>query len=74
MPILQSKLDTRSDSYQRNRAEMLALVEGFRALEAKVRDHGEKARKKFDERGQLLPRERVQDRKSVVRERVSLNV
>ena len=60
MPILQSKLDTRSDSYQRNRAEMLALVEGFRALEAKVRDHGEKARKKFDERGQLLPRERVQ--------------
>ncbi|NJK32675.1 MAG: acyl-CoA carboxylase subunit beta [Deltaproteobacteria bacterium] len=60
MPILDSKLDTRSDGFQRNRAEMLALIEGFRALEAKVREHGDKARGKFSERGQLLPRERVQ--------------
>ena len=59
MPILHSKLDTRSESYQRQRAEMLALVEGFRALEATVRAHGEARRAKFEERGQLTPRERV---------------
>ena len=59
MPILQSTLDTRSESYQQNRAQMLALVEGFRALEAQVRAHGEAARPKFEKRGQLTPRERV---------------
>ncbi|NVB36966.1 acyl-CoA carboxylase subunit beta [Pseudenhygromyxa sp. WMMC2535] len=59
MPILPSKLDTRSETYQRQRAEMLALVEGFRALEANVRAHGEAKRAKFEKRGQLTPRERV---------------
>jgi geranyl-CoA carboxylase beta subunit len=59
MPILQSSLDTRSEAYQQNRAQMLALVEGFRALEAQVRAHGEAARGKFEQRGQLTPRERV---------------
>ena len=59
MPTLHSTLDTRSDAYQKNRAEMLALVEGFRELEAKVRAHGEKRRPKFEKRGQLTPRERV---------------
>jgi geranyl-CoA carboxylase beta subunit len=59
MPILQSTLDTRAEAYQQNRAQMLALVEGFRALEAQVRAHGEAARPKFEQRGQLTPRERV---------------
>jgi geranyl-CoA carboxylase beta subunit len=59
MPTLQSTLDTRSEAYQKNRAEMLALVEGFRELEAKVRAHGEAKRAKFEKRGQLPPRERV---------------
>jgi geranyl-CoA carboxylase beta subunit len=59
MPILQSSLDTRAEAYQQNRAQMLALVEGFRALEAQVRAHGEAARPKFEQRGQLTPRERV---------------
>ncbi|PRQ02569.1 Methylmalonyl-CoA carboxyltransferase 12S subunit [Enhygromyxa salina] len=59
MPILESNLDTRSEAYQQNRAQMLALVEGFRELEAKVRAHGEARRAKFQKRGQLLPRERV---------------
>jgi geranyl-CoA carboxylase beta subunit len=39
---------------------MLALVERVRALEAGVRAHGERARPKFEKRGQLLPRERVE--------------
>ncbi|HLT36912.1 MAG TPA: carboxyl transferase domain-containing protein, partial [Enhygromyxa sp.] len=59
MPTLHSNLDTRSDGYQQNRAQMLALVEGFRALEAAVRAHGEAGRAKFEKRGQLPPRERV---------------
>jgi geranyl-CoA carboxylase beta subunit len=59
MSILQSSLDTRSEAYQQNRAQMLALVEGFRTLEATVRAHGEAVRGKFEQRGQLTPRERV---------------
>ena len=59
MPTLPSTLDTRAEAYQNNRAQMLALVEGFRALEAKVRAHGEAKRAKFEKRGQLTPRERV---------------
>ncbi|MFO7567038.1 MAG: acyl-CoA carboxylase subunit beta [Enhygromyxa sp.] len=59
MPALTSSLDTRSESYQQHRAQMLALVEGFRALEATVRAHGEAKRAKFEKRGQLTPRERV---------------
>lgn len=59
MPTLHSNLDTRSDAYQHNRAQMLALVEGFRALESAVRAHGETSRAKFEKRGQLTPRERV---------------
>src|SRR5690554_5245919 len=59
MPVLHSTLDPRSDGYQQNRAQMLALVEGFRALEATVRAHGETNRAKFEQRGQLTPRERV---------------
>lgn len=59
MPVLHSTLDPRSDGYQQNRAQMLALVEGFRALEAAVRAHGEAKRPKFEKRGQLTPRERV---------------
>ncbi len=59
MPILHSTLDTRGEAYLRQREEMLALVEGFRALEAKVAAHGEARRSKFEARGQLTPRERV---------------
>jgi geranyl-CoA carboxylase beta subunit len=59
MPVLHSTLDPRSEAYQQNRAQMLALVEGFRALEAAVRAHGEAKRAKFEKRGQLTPRERV---------------
>ena len=59
MPVLRSTLDTRGEAYQQNRAQMLALVEGFRALEANVRAHGEAKAATFEKRGQLTPRERV---------------
>ncbi|MEM9462029.1 MAG: carboxyl transferase domain-containing protein [Myxococcota bacterium] len=59
MPVLSSTIDTRSDAYARNRAQMLVLVEQFRELEAKVRAHSATKQAKYEERGQLLPRQRV---------------
>ena len=60
MPILDSRLDPRSDVYLVNRRRMLDLLDAFRELEAKVRAHGERAAPKFAARGQLSPRERVE--------------
>ncbi len=59
MPVLESHLDTSSETFQRQRAEMLALVAEVRDIEGRVRANSDKAKKKFDKRGQLMPRERV---------------
>ena len=60
MPRLDSRLNTRSEDYDANRAALLERIEEVRTLEAAVRAHGEKRRSKFEGRGQLLPRERVE--------------
>jgi len=59
MPTIESKIDPASEGFQRNRADMLALVEELRTIEGKVRATENAARDKFHKRGQLLPRERV---------------
>jgi geranyl-CoA carboxylase beta subunit len=59
MATIESKIDPSSESFERNRTEMLARVDAFRAIESKVRASEEKARDKFEKRGQILPRERV---------------
>jgi geranyl-CoA carboxylase beta subunit len=59
MPALVSNLETRSDAFASRREEMLARVKELRAIEQKSRDTEQQARKKFQERGQLLPRERL---------------
>ena len=59
MPVIESKIDVRSDGYRKNREEMIALIEEFRALEDRVRANSERSRKKFEGRGQLLPRDRL---------------
>lgn len=59
MPIIESKIDTRGERYEQTRAAMLELVEQLRSYERKVRGNSERSRKKFDKRGQLLPRDRV---------------
>jgi geranyl-CoA carboxylase beta subunit len=59
MPILQSRIDEKSESYKTNRAQMLALIEEFRGLEEKVRALSNAKRATFERRGQLAPRERV---------------
>jgi len=54
-----SDLDTGSDRFRSNRAEMLARVERLRAVEARAAALSEKRRPRFEERGQLTPRERL---------------
>jgi len=59
MAVWRSAVDTGSEAYQQNRAEMLALVEGFRTLEQRVRDTSNARRPVFEKRGQLSPRDRL---------------
>ena len=59
MPVIQSELDAHSEDFARNREAMLATIAGFRDVEQKVLDKAAEAKAKFDKRGQLLPRERL---------------
>ncbi len=59
MPLLESKLSPASETFQANRAHMLALLEALRRLEARTREASAKAKTLFERRGQLLPRERI---------------
>ena len=59
MPVIESRIDTASESFRQNREQMLALIAGFRALEGKVREQSDGKEALFRKRGQLLPRERV---------------
>lgn len=59
MTVLDSRLDTGSAEFAGNRADMLALVERMRALEARAAARSETRRAVFDKRGQLSPRERL---------------
>ena len=59
MPIIESRIDPRSEGFRANREQMLALIGEFRALEQKVRDFSNSRRERFRARKQLLPRERV---------------
>lgn len=59
MAIWRSTVDTGSEAFRQNRAEMLALVEGFRKLEQRVRDTSNARRPVFEKRGQITPRDRL---------------
>ena len=59
MAVIQSEIDPYSEAFRANRREMLALVEGFRALEARVRDTSNQKLPMFQKRGQLTPRQRL---------------
>ncbi len=59
MPVIESRVDTSSETFRERRAAMLAQVEEVRALEEKVRALSARAAPKFRARGQLLPRERL---------------
>ncbi len=59
MAAISSSLIRESAAYRANRDAHLQLIDGFRALEAKVREASARSAAKFHQRGQLLPRERV---------------
>ncbi len=59
MPVYQSRIDTATDTYAENRAGMLALIEQLEALNARGAALSERRRPRFEERGQLTPRERL---------------
>jgi geranyl-CoA carboxylase beta subunit len=55
-----SRLDTQSTSYAENRRDMLGLLENLDTLRGRAATLSEKRRPRFEERGQLTPRERLQ--------------
>ena len=59
MAVIASQVDPASDAFRQNRADMLALIDGFRALERQVRDTSNARRPVFERRGQLSPRDRI---------------
>lgn len=59
MPVYTSRIDDGSDSFAENRSNMLALVDQLHALKDRARAQSEKRRARFEERGQLTPRERM---------------
>jgi len=60
MPALISNLDTGTEGFAANRDAMLELLAEVRELEGRVRAYSARARPKFESRGQLLPRERLE--------------
>jgi len=59
MPALRSKINARSEAFATNIHRMLGLLNEVQRLENIVIAESESKRAKFEERGQLLPRERV---------------
>ena len=59
MPVIESAVDTKSETFSTNRADMLRLLGEVRALEDKIYQAGESKRDLFTKRGQILPRERI---------------
>ncbi len=59
MPAIQSQIDLNSAAARANREGHLKLLEELRAVEARVRANSSKSAKKFADRGQILPRDRV---------------
>ena len=59
MPVFESKLDTKSDAFAKNRDDQLEKIAHLRMLEARAEAASEKRRPRFEERGQLTPRDRL---------------
>jgi geranyl-CoA carboxylase beta subunit len=54
-----SRLDSTSESYCKNRVDMLALVDQLRELEARAESLSEQRRERFEQRRQITPRDRL---------------
>lgn len=60
MPVLVSRVDPRSDAFRANAEAMSGKLKQVRDLEEKVRANSASKKARFDERNQILPRERVE--------------
>ncbi len=59
MPVFDSRISTTSAGFQKNRADMLRLIDKLNELNARAPALSAKRKARFEERGQLLPRERL---------------
>ncbi len=59
MTVFQSRLNTQSEAYAKNRADQLNNIELMKALRARTAAASEKRRPRFEERNQLTPRDRL---------------
>lgn len=59
MAVFETRVIRESAAFAANRAGHLALIEEFRVLETRVRETSDRSAPKFHQRGQLLPRERI---------------
>ena len=59
MAVFNSKVNPRSEGFNRNRREMLELIEKLEELNGRGAEVSEKRKPRFDARGQLTPRERL---------------
>ena len=57
--IFQSRIQTSGKTFETNKSDMLKKVAELRSFEARAEDASEKRRARFEERGQLTPRERL---------------
>lgn len=59
MALFQSKLNPDSESFRANRKDMLDLIGELREIESRASLLSERRRPRFEQRGQLTPRERL---------------
>jgi geranyl-CoA carboxylase beta subunit len=59
MTVIENSISRASETYQTNRAGMLAQIERVNAVVGRTSAASELSKKRFHERGQLLPRERI---------------
>lgn len=59
MTVFNSKINTNSEGFAKNRSEMLELVSQLQELNGRGAMISEKRKARFDSRGQLTPRERL---------------
>ncbi|BAQ75978.1 geranyl-CoA carboxylase, beta subunit AtuC [Pseudomonas sp. Os17] len=59
MPVIQSQLDPHSPSFAENREAMLTGLQQVQQLQQDLLNKAAEAKARFDQRGQLLPRERL---------------
>ncbi|GAA3916704.1 acyl-CoA carboxylase subunit beta [Litoribacillus peritrichatus] len=59
MSVIDSQIQPQSELFSENHSALLECIQGLRAIEKSVLDTAEKSRAKFEKKGKLLPRERL---------------